>query len=187
MRNAAHAGVWATCVCVLTISATSLIAATLLPTPWTNQDIGSVGQTGSSSFASGVFTVQGAGADIWGTSDAFQAVMQPITGDVQIVARVATMQATNTYAKAGLMLRGALTANSAHVILDVRPNGSIEFMTRSSNGGLTSYLSGATQTAPVWLKLTRVGNTVTGFVSSSGLSWTQVGNTTLSIPAAANV
>jgi len=172
---------------VLTISATSLIAATLLPTPWTNQDIGSVGQTGSSSFASGVFTVQGAGADIWGTSDAFQAVMQPITGDVQIVARVATMQATNTYAKAGLMLRGALTANSAHVILDVRPNGSIEFMTRSSNGGLTSYLSGATQTAPVWLKLTRVGNTVTGFVSSSGLSWTQVGSTTLSIPAAANV
>ena len=47
------------------------------------------------------------------------------------------------------MLRSSLTPDSAHVILDVRPNGSIEFMTRSVNGGSTSYISGATQIAPV--------------------------------------
>src|SRR5205807_1864961 len=80
-----------------------------------------------------------------------------------------------------------MTPGSAHVILDVRPNGSIEFMTRSSNGGSTSYLAGATQAAPVWLKLTRVGDTVTGFVSTNGSSWMQVGSTTLPIPAAASL
>src|SRR5207249_2246945 len=76
-----------------------------------------------------------------------------------------------------------LTAGSAHVILDLRPNGAVEFMVRSANGGSTSWLSGSTQAAPAWLKLTRTGTTVTGFVSSNGTTWTQVGTTTLSTAA----
>jgi len=187
MRKAARTGIAATCVCVLTLSASSLFAGPPLPTPWTSQDIGSVGQSGSASFLKGVFTLHGAGADISGTADSFQAVMQPITGDVQIVARVASIQNTDAYAKAGVMLRSSLTPGSAHVMLDVRPNGSIEFMTRSVNGGSTSFLGGATHAAPVWLKLTRVGTTVAGLVSFDGSSWTQVGSTTLSVPAAANL
>src|SRR5256885_2062377 len=157
MRNAARLGVWATCVCVLMLAHASLSAGSTLPTPWVNQDIGSVGLPGSASAAGGVFTVSGAGADIYGSADAFQAVMQPITGDVQIVARVASIQNTNTYAKAGIMLRSSLTAGSAHVILDVRPNGSIEFMVRSASSGSTNRLSGSTQVPPRWLKLTRTG------------------------------
>ncbi len=187
MRNAALAGVWATCVCALTIAHASLAAGSTLPNPWASQDVGTVGLTGSASASSGVFTVSGAGADIWGSADSFQSVMQPITGDVQIVTRVTAVQNTNTYAKAGIMLRGSLTAGSAHVILDLRPNGSIEFMSRAVNGGSTSYLAGATQAAPVWLKLTRAGTTVAGFVSSDGTTWTQVGTTTLSIPALAYI
>ena len=187
MRNAARTGLWATCVCVLTVTATSFLAGATLPTPWTNQDIGSVGQPGFASFASGVFTVQGSGSDIWGTADAFQGVMQPASGDTEIVARVTSIYASNTFAKAGVMLRSSLAANSAHVILDVRPNGLIEFMTRSANGGSTSYISGATQTAPVWLKLTRAGTTVIGSISSNGVMWLQVGVTTLPVPDAAYV
>jgi hypothetical protein len=134
-----------------------------------------------------VFTVSGAGADIWGNADAFQSVMQPITGDVQIVARVASIQNTNTYAKAGIMLRQSLTAGSAHVILDLRPNGSIEFMVRSANGGATTWLASTRQPAPAWLKLTRVGNTVTGYASANGSTWTRVGSTSLSVTPAAYV
>ena len=87
MRRAARPGIWATCVCVLTIATTSYVAGATLPTPWTNQDIGSVFAAGSASFAGGVFTVRGSGSDIWGTADSFQAVMQPIADDVQIVAQ----------------------------------------------------------------------------------------------------
>ncbi len=167
MRNAARLGVWATCVCALIIAHTPLASGSPLPTPWVTQDIGAVGLPGSTSTSNGVFTVNGAGADIWGSADAFQSAMQPITGDVQIVARVASIQNTNTYAKAGIMLRASLTAGSANVILDLRPNGSIEFMVRSANGGSTSWLSGSTQSAPAWLKLTRTATTVAGFVSSN--------------------
>ncbi len=85
------------------------------------------------------------------------------------------------------MFRGNLTAGSAHVMIDVEPNGNIEFMTRSTNGGQTSWLAGATDPAPVWLKLVRSGSTVTGFMSADGSTWTTVGSTTISLPASADV
>ena len=147
--------------------------------PWVSQDIGTVGIAGSASSTNGVLTVRGAGADIWGTADAFQSVLQPIPGDAQIVVRVNSLQNTNTFAKAGVMLRSATTPGAADVILDVRPNGSLEFMTRPFAGAATSWLSGGTQGTPTWLKLTRVGTSVTGYVSANGTAWTQVGNTNM--------
>ncbi len=89
-------------------------------------------------------------------------------------------QNTNAYAKAGIMLRAGLTASSAHVILDVLPNGSIEFMTRSADGASTSYLGGTTQAFPAWLRLARAGSTITASVSSDGATWRTVGTTTIS-------
>ena len=123
-------------------------SASNLPSPWQSQDVGATGQTGSSTFAGGTFTINGAGADIWGTADAFQFGYQTLTGDGQIVARVTSVQNTSSLAKAGLMLRASVAANAAHVILDLRPTGDIEFMTRSTTGGSTSWLSGSNQPAP---------------------------------------
>src|SRR5262249_41464927 len=45
-----------------------------VPPPWANQDVGATGLVGAASYSSGTFTVDGAGSDIWGTSDAFQFV-----------------------------------------------------------------------------------------------------------------
>ena len=47
-----------------------------LPSPWADADIGATGATGSTDYADGVFTVKGAGADIWGNADAFHYVYQ---------------------------------------------------------------------------------------------------------------
>ena len=158
-------------------------AAQSLPAPWTSADIGAVGLAGSAAASGGVFTVAGAGADIWGDADSFHFVSQPMTGDGQIVARVASMQNTHPSAKAGLMLRASLTPGSAHVILDVTPSGGLEFMTRSTNGGATAYLSGAPPATPVWLRLARSGSTVIGSWSSNGTTWTEVARTTITLPA----
>ena len=51
-----------------------------LPSPWVDTDVGSPALAGSASYNSGVFTVNGAGADIWGTSDQFNYVNQPLAG-----------------------------------------------------------------------------------------------------------
>jgi hypothetical protein len=69
----------------------------------------------------------------------------------------------------------------------MRPDGGIEFMTRTSTGGATTYLSGASQPAPGWLKLTRTGSTVTASVSSNGSTWSVVGSTSTTIPSSARI
>jgi hypothetical protein len=148
-----------------------------LPGPWKSADVGAVGMAGSASYANGTSDVSGAG--IWGTSDAFQFVYQPISGDNDIVASVDSLQNTNPYAKAGVDLRDAKTASSPHVILDVRPDGSIEFMQRSVDGGTTMFIAGRSTTLPVYVMLVREGNTVTGSISSDGNAFTEVGRTTV--------
>ena len=66
------------------------------------QDIGAVGIAGSDSYASGMFTVTGAGADIGGTSDAFRFVNAAATGDCTITARVSSLQNIDPWSKAGV-------------------------------------------------------------------------------------
>jgi endonuclease/exonuclease/phosphatase family metal-dependent hydrolase/regulation of enolase protein 1 (concanavalin A-like superfamily) len=159
-----------------------------LPTPWLSQDIGSVGQAGSASYANGTFTVNASGDDIWGTADSFRYVYQSLNGDGTIVARVSSLpQNANHFAKAGVMIRETLSPGSAHVILDVLPNGALEFMTRPATGGATTFLSTATQALPTWVKLMRAGSQVTAYVSATGTSWTEVGTTSLSISANAYI
>jgi regulation of enolase protein 1 (concanavalin A-like superfamily) len=158
-----------------------------VPPPWVDQDVGAVGLSGSAWYASGTFTVTGAGADIWGSADGFHFVNQTVAGDMQIVARVVNVQDTNTYAKAGVMLRATTAAGSADVILDVRPGGWIEFMTRSADGAQTTFVGGEAQPTPAWLKLTRTGATVAGFVSADGAVWRSVGSISSSIGSSALV
>jgi regulation of enolase protein 1 (concanavalin A-like superfamily) len=154
---------------------------TALPTPWLTQDIGSVGLVGSASHSSGRFTVAGAGADIWGTADAFRFVYQPLTADGQIVARVTSMQNTHSYAKAGVMIRQSLTADSAHALVNLIPSGQIEFLARPSAAASTVLVAMTSQAPPTWLKLSRSGGTIVASVSADGASWSVVGTTSISM------
>jgi hypothetical protein len=149
-----------------------------IPAPWTSTDVGAVGTAGISSYDNGTFFVAGAGADVWGSADGFQFVSQPLAGDGSIIARMDGEQMTSRYAKAGVMIRQTTDRSSANVILDMNPGGAIEFMTRSTTGGSTTYLAGATVTTAPWLKLVRAGSTVTASVSTDGSAWTVLGTAT---------
>ena len=166
-------------------SDTTIVPRTTIPSPWTTQTVGANSIPGSASFANSTFTVAGSGADIWGAADAFQFVSQTTSGDTQIVARVATLQNTNPYAKAGVMLRADGSAGASTVLLDVRPDGEVEFMSRAASGAAMAYLAGGTQTMPAWLKLTRSGATVSASISANGTAWTLVGSTSVVMPASA--
>ncbi|MGE5357876.1 MAG: Ig-like domain-containing protein [Bacteroidales bacterium] len=160
------------------VSVAQSVASPGLPPPYQSQDIGTVGVNGSTVYSNGVFTVKGAGADIWGSADALQYAYKPLSGDGQLIVRVASEQNTDAYAKAGIDVRESLTAGSAHVIIDVKPGGEVEFMSRQGTGGSTSWLAGVTPGIPVWLKLARTGSTFSGYASMDGVSWTQVGPAT---------
>jgi regulation of enolase protein 1 (concanavalin A-like superfamily) len=159
--------------------------AATLPYPWVSADVGAVGPQGSGTYSNGRFAIQGSGADIWGTADAFQFTAQRFDfgfEDPEIVARVTAVQNTDPFAKAGLMMRGNRDAASPYVILDVKPDGEAEFMTRPAAGVSTMYVAGAVPGLPVWLRLTRRGSIFTGAVSTDGSTWTEVGSATASLP-----
>ncbi|MBW8867826.1 MAG: hypothetical protein JF610_10935 [Acidobacteria bacterium] len=153
-----------------------------LPAPWIDQDVGAVGKAGTAAYSNGVFTVQAAGANVWGSADSFNFLSTAVQGDSSIVARVTSLQNIDVHTKAGVMYRESLAAGSREVILDVEPSGRIEFMHRDATGGITSTIANATVSFPVWLKLARSGSTLTALVSPNGSNWSTVGTTSSAIP-----
>jgi regulation of enolase protein 1 (concanavalin A-like superfamily) len=143
-----------------------------------NQDIGSFTPAGSYSENSGIYTVNGAGSDIQGTSDQFQFAYLSLTGNGTITVRVDSVENTDVWAKAGVMFRNALDANSANAFLAMTPGNGATFQSRSSANGNTSWMNTSGLSAPYWLRLTRSGNNFTAYRSVNGVDWTQIGSTT---------
>ncbi len=139
-----------------------------LPAPWTDADVGDVGVAGGASYAAPTFTVNGAGADVWGTADALNYVYQPLSGDGSIVARVATVQNVAAWTKAGVMIRGSLSAGSAQAFMLVSSGNGLAFQRRLTDGGASTSTPGSLSVAPRWVKLTRTGNTIAAFESADG-------------------
>ena len=95
-----------------------------------------------------------------------------------IVARVLSAQGS-TYPEAGVMIRESLTASSTHayVTYEPYPGPSIIFFSRPSDGAATSSQTTAVNALPYWVKLVRSGNTFSGYASTDGVNWVQVGST----------
>ncbi len=156
-----------------------------LPAPWTHADVGSVSVPGDATEAGGTFTVDGDGADIWGTADAFHFVYQALAGNGQIVARVATVANVDVWTKAGVMIRESLWHGSRHAHMLVSPGKGLAFQRRRTADGLSTNTSGGAGTAAAWVKLVRAGNVFTAYRSSDGLTWTTVGTDTIPMNATA--
>ena len=148
--------------------------------PWVSADIGTVGVAGSADETSGTFTLDGAGADIGGTVDAFHYVYQSLSGDGEIIANVASLTGGGATPKAGLMIRDSLNDDAIHVSALVRGN-RIRVYERTTTGGSTSELVGANNGAPEWLRIERTGNTFEVYHSNNGSSWTLMQSRTVTM------
>lgn len=158
-----------------------------LPSPWLHQDVGSTGLSGDASYSSGTFTAVGSGADIYGNADAFHYIYQPITGNVQVVARVLSQQYTDPWAKAGIMFRQSLDDFSRHVNMIISPGNGTSLQFRLDNYDSSSSIMGVTNTTPYWIRLVRDGNIFSGYTSPDGLNWTNTGSVSNPMPATAYV
>lgn len=179
-------GVWATASFDhVLVQPGAFVTPDALPPGWSHQDIGAVGVPGGASYdgASSTFTVRGAGADVWGTGDAFQYAYTRMSGDGTVVARVATMSAGASWIKAGVMIREALNPASPHAFMLVSYAKGVAFQRRTTADGLsTSTTIGGFQ-VPRWVKLSRAGDTITASHSADGATWTVVGSDTIPISA----
>jgi len=156
--------------------------STALPSPWVSRDIGSSRPAGSATYSSGTFTIKGGGADIWGTSDQFHFAYRTLNGDGEIVARVGSLQQTDIWAKAGVMVRASLYANASFAYALTSASQGVWFQKRNSSGASATSVNSTGGGAPVWLRLERKGNQFTASRSSDGANWSTIGSTWISMP-----
>jgi hypothetical protein len=154
----------------------SSLSAEPMPT-WRPLTVGLA--TGSAASDGALFTVSGSGADIWNGADAFEFVAADWRGDAVITARVRSLENTHVWAKAGVMLRQSMTAESQQVDLFVSPARGVAMQYRAVAGGLSASVAIIPGLAPEWVRLVRRGSVVEGFVSTDGMTWSAIG--TLSI------
>jgi regulation of enolase protein 1 (concanavalin A-like superfamily) len=154
---------------------------------WTFSDVGATGIAGGSSLSGSTYSLRGGGADIWGTADAFHFLRQPVSGDWEIEARVATVENIHAWTKAGVMIRDTADAGSKHAAIYVTPGKGISFQYRTSTGGTSGAGTGLSGTAPQTVRLSRQGSTLTAFLRRADGSWATVGSATIAMGASVQI
>jgi len=156
---------------------------------FSDTDIGGATPAGSSSYANGIWTVKGAGADSWGSSDSGHFAYQALTGDGAIIAKVESISNTSVNAKAGVMMRTSLAQGAPRATMFVTNQVKVEQnMPNLTVYGGTYYgnkaLTIANTVPSYWVKLERIGNMITGYVSPDGTNWaaTDVGRINDPVP-----
>ncbi|MDT8299970.1 MAG: MBL fold metallo-hydrolase [Sedimentisphaerales bacterium] len=123
----------------------------------------------------GTYTMSASGVDIWNTSDEFHFAYKELSGAVAIIARVDSVGNTDPWAKAGVMIRDTLDADSRHVMMAVTPGSGVWFGRRETTGGGGFSTKQEGITAPQWVKLERTsGGLVRAYYSSDGATWTRL-------------
>jgi regulation of enolase protein 1 (concanavalin A-like superfamily) len=172
------------------IAEIALPPSTPPPAPWQQTDIGPVGIPGDASYTDpsspgdpldDVFTIQASGYDIWNDLDAFRFVYRPLTGDGTLTARVTAVDLTDQWAKAGVMIRETLAANSRHAMAVLTASQGVAFQRRLLTGGGSVNNNTTGQIAPYWVRIQRRGNVFTSYVSADGIVWRDLGSETIAM------
>jgi alpha-galactosidase len=134
------------------------------------------------------FAIDGAGSDVWVGYDMYSAIYQQaaVGSSATVQTEVTGQQDMSGFAKAGIMVRNDITAAGTGpegVVLFESPSGGIQ-LEWDDNGG--TYIDNVTpangtisDTVPVWLRLVRGGSSYTGYYSTDGSTWTEVGSATV--------
>jgi hypothetical protein len=168
------------------------------PRDWTEEGVGELslwfrGRPGSvGSFVEspvGTFTMAASGVDVWGNADQFHYAFKTLTGAGSIVAKVQSVQNTNAWAKAGVMIRETLDAGSKHAFVAVTPGNGVASQGRDFTDGVSFNTNQTGLTAPYWVKLERdAAANFTASHSANGTTWQPVQNATpMNIPMSTTV
>jgi regulation of enolase protein 1 (concanavalin A-like superfamily) len=160
----------------------TVAGAQTLPAGWTHTDVGRPHVSGSASGSGSTITVIGSGIEIGGTADQFTFVYRQVSGDVDVIARVASQQASSTWSKSGVMVRASLGGSAAHAVMYAKTAGQLAFRRRPTTGYSTIHTDAGPGYAPVWVKLERRGTAITAFRSADGVTWKMTGSVALSLP-----
>jgi hypothetical protein len=124
----------------------------------------------------GTYTMTATGTDIWESSDEFHFAYKELTGVGSVIAKIESVEQTDVWAKAGVMIRNSLEPEARHAMVVVTPAQGVSFQRRTVTGSASAETTEADITSPQWVKIERdlSGNFI-GSYSADGVSWTQIG------------
>ena len=148
------------------------------PRDWTEQGVGVLSlwfrgnPAGFLEEPVGTYTMTASGTDIWDTADEFRYAFKQLSGAGSIVAKVESVENTDGWAKAGVMIRETLQPGSKHAFVCVTPGNGVASQGRITTSASSFSTNQTGITAPYWVKLERdaAGN-FTGYHSADGLTW----------------
>ncbi|GAA4562545.1 ABC transporter permease subunit [Planotetraspora kaengkrachanensis] len=129
------------------------------------------------------------GPDGEAVADAFTFMHRPLAGDGAITVRVTSLTGIITYpppdhdeivpgvvpwAKAGIMVKESTRQGTAYAAVMVTGAHGVR-MQHDFTQDTAGRPGGVTAESPRWLRLVRSGDTLTGYESADGTSWTEVG------------
>ena len=85
------------------------------------------------------------------------------------------------------MLRTSTDPGSPNYAVLVSPGAGIKVQVRSAQGGTTTKIANPTGTTPVYLQVTRSGNTLSSYTSSDGTTWTLIPGSTATVSLGSTV
>lgn len=127
--------------------------------------------------ALGVFTIHAAGDDIWKDNDQFYFLNRDCHGDGSIIAYIQSIEATDPWAKCGVMYRQSYSPTAPMVCLCASAASGALFETRSTDKASAGSTKDTSVPVPCWLKLVRKGDNYSAFFSLDGFRWKQIGQT----------
>ena len=135
-----------------------------------------------------------AGADVWGgggqRDDEYASIYRPdaLTDGSSVTARVDSLNDTNVWTKSGVMVRDDITASRAstgYAVLAVAGRNGVVLQWDGDGDGYLEQAQAAGDVdtfRPVWVRLTRSGDQVSGAYSYDGVNFAPVG-ASITLPA----
>ncbi|MFA6400206.1 MAG: Ig-like domain-containing protein [Salinivirgaceae bacterium] len=152
--------------------------------PWLSNDIGDASLPGSLASENKSFVITASGSDIWGNADGLRFTYQQVKGDCEMVTKVESLEASNEWAKAGIMVRQSLSAGSPLALVFASPGNGINTHFRlMPNEGMQGGENNRDGKAPYWVKLSRKGNLFSFYNSANGVNWKPLGTSEIKMEA----
>jgi hypothetical protein len=110
-----------------------------------DQDIGAPAFMGCANLTSGVWSISGSGADIWGTADQFNFQPWLVWGNCTVICRVTSISTTgNVWQKIGIMVRDGYNSGSDYALFCATAAVGVDFQYRlnfNNNADTVKYVA----------------------------------------------
>jgi hypothetical protein len=147
-------------------------------------DVGGPAMKGSTEFdgAKGIYTMTGAGANIWAKEDQFQYVWREMSGNVAVTATMQFLGEGAAHRKAGIMLRKTMDTDSPYIDVVIHGNGMPGIQWRNTKGDITNAVDFPFDSPGKFkLKMVRQGGAIIVSIAKDGAELKELGHTQIQL------